>query len=981
MGAACEPGFASLLRQYRKAAGLSQEELAERAQLSRRGVSDLERGATNAPRRDTVELLADALDLSDAERAHFHAAARRGQGAPAAPRARASVAQSVPLPPPFVGREDELAHIARFLAGEEAPMLLLAGEPGMGKTRLLREAVRLASVDGWAVLEGGCMPGSKRESFAPVAEALARRCAKLTPAQLRASLRGCAWLARLLPELAESGVAPLPQWTLPQEQERRLIFAAVARFLGNVAGPAGILLALDDLQWAGEDALDLLNALMRAQPERPVRVVGVYRDTDVRPQDPLGTLIVSLARDGALAQRKITPLPRADAGSLLNALLDGADEIKDAAVVERVLQRSGGVPFFLVSCARGLRTGALSGTVEDVPWDAAQSVRLRMATLPEAAQLLMGVASVVGRIASRALLAEVMERAEEETLTLAEAVCETRLMREEGPDAYQFTHDIIRSVAYDGLSAGRRRLLHQRIADALMRGVSGGAAHEGIAEHYEQAGDTAKAIAQLERAAAQAHSAGAFLDARAYMERAIALVGEDERMRLYEEMGDYVAIGEAAVMAYQQALERWRRQRERQANAEARDTLTGARLLRKLFLCIRYSGSAMRTPPLPEELQRLIIEGRQLAEAAGDEYERWRVDVNELLFHLWWREVYPMTTDEAERWRARALSAATYFEARGDWVAFSQALEGCAQASYVLNGPDVAEAALRRALAVPALPLWERSRALDSLTDLCFDRGDYEGCSAIARAELARRAPGQPLLHLVGMMSSVGVNASWSGRWSEIGEIVDLMLEAWEQAQYSPNVINMLGGFISSFLVARAREDWSVLDTVKPALDQIFEFEWRKEDHALVNAVRDDDPGKLDLACYLCGRPRPVAETLRFLSEHDIQAPESLIEGARVIARRTHVNALERVILVAEALASGDDARLAATIEGAEAHGLIPHAARMRIVLAQRTGDRAMLERTRVTLERIGDRLFLRKLEAVAAEMSSGGSDAAPQMG
>jgi predicted ATPase len=91
-------------------------------------------------------------------------------------------------------------------------------------------------------------------------------------------LQGCAWLVRLLPELAVGPIEPLPAWTLPPEQERRLMYAAVERFLANVAGPGGALLVLDDLQWAGPDALELLASVVRSNAEmslQPIRKVVV----------------------------------------------------------------------------------------------------------------------------------------------------------------------------------------------------------------------------------------------------------------------------------------------------------------------------------------------------------------------------------------------------------------------------------------------------------------------------------------------------------------------------------------------------------------------------------------------------------------------------------------------------------------------------------------------------------------------------------
>src|SRR5262249_26869234 len=148
--------FGDLLRHFRVAAGLTQEELAEHAGLSLRGISDLERGARRAPRKETVQLLAEALHLSAAERSLLEAAARQrttprdqraGGGGPLS-TAGASTS-------PLVGRARELALVGALLRGGP-PVLLVAGEPGIGKSRLLQAGIEQAEREGWTVLSGGC---------------------------------------------------------------------------------------------------------------------------------------------------------------------------------------------------------------------------------------------------------------------------------------------------------------------------------------------------------------------------------------------------------------------------------------------------------------------------------------------------------------------------------------------------------------------------------------------------------------------------------------------------------------------------------------------------------------------------------------------------------------------------------------------------------------------------------------------------------
>jgi len=520
--------FSTLLKHYRRAVGLTQEALAERAGLSARGIQDLERGVSRSPRQDTVDLLAAALGLSGEDHAEL-AAAARPPATPASPPAplvapvRAAAQPSGALLP-LVGRGRELAALERFLAGggegepsfplasaeASAPVLLLAGEPGIGKTRLLQAAAQQASTGGWRVLAGGCHRRGGQESYAPLLDALARHLHALPPERLPAALEGCAWLARLLPELADA-LEPLPAAPLPPGQERRLMFAAVGRLLANVAGLAGTLLLLDDLQWAGPDALDLLAALVHSPSpahrerggvplaggvgegrEAPLRVVGAYRDTEVGPADPLGLLVADLAQAGLARQHALGPLAPEEAAVLLDDLLAGVAG-GNRAVAARVLERAGGAPFFLVSYAQALRAG---GT-EAAPWDVAQGVRQRVAMLPEAGREVLG-AAVVGRRVPRALLTAAVGQPEGAVLAGLEAACRARLLVEEGEDGYAFAHDVVREVVEADLSAARRAL-HGRVAAAL-EDAPAVVSPETLAYHYARGGDGAKAASSLERA-------------------------------------------------------------------------------------------------------------------------------------------------------------------------------------------------------------------------------------------------------------------------------------------------------------------------------------------------------------------------------------------------------------------------------------------------------------------------------------------------
>ena len=366
--------------------------------------------------------------------------------------------------------------------------------------------------------------------YAPLLEALAERIHSQPQQSLRAELDGCTWLVRLLPELAEQGLLPFPAVQVPPEQERRLLFASVARYLTTIAGPAGTLLVLDDLQWAGADIFDLLMTLLRTVPA--LRVVGAYRTTEVSMHDPLSTMVADLAREGMVRQVELGPLASGEAGTLLRAVLAGSEDAgREEALIERVLERAGGVPFFLISCARALQTGALgieAGTA--LPWDVQQTIRQRVAALTDAAQELLGVAAVIGRVIPAEVLVVASSRPEREMLVAVEASCQARLLIEEA-ETYQFAHDLIREVVEADLSAMRRRSLHRQVALAWEQ-VSEMPSPEVLAYHYVQAGELAIAIGHLRRAAERARAAGAHREEASLLGQAIAFAEQTKQREL-----------------------------------------------------------------------------------------------------------------------------------------------------------------------------------------------------------------------------------------------------------------------------------------------------------------------------------------------------------------------------------------------------------------------------------------------------------------
>jgi tetratricopeptide (TPR) repeat protein len=745
-----------MLRRSRLAAGLTQEELAARAGLSAAAISTLERGARRSPRKDTIELIADALQLPPAQRTLLlSAAGRRIDEGVALPSASDVRARDAALP--FIGRVNELATIESFLATAEPPLLLVAGEPGIGKSRLLREVAQRASSQGSIILEGSCTRRSGQEPYAPITGALENFIQRRSPAQLRSDLQGCSWLTRLLPQLAELTLAPVPQWALPPEQERRLMFAAVERFLGNISAAPGALLMLDDLQWAGDDALDLLDTLVRTSATTHVRLIGAYRDTEARQNDALRTLQGDLAREDLVRRIELRPFAPQEGRALLASLLEsGAPEDDSGAETQAddILRRTGGVPFFLVSCARGLRAGIASENSDSaVPWDVGENIRQRVATLPEQAQEMLAVAAIVGREAPGSVLEAVLAWPETDLVTALDAACAVRLLVEDGA-RYRFAHDLIHEAVVASLSAARRRSLHGRVAGAYERQGSG-APTEILAYHYERSGAREQAAIYLERAGDNAQSVYAYTECERYYGAALAIARDlgarTQEATLCERLGDlFAALGrhEAARSTYEEALVAYQALGDREGvwRSLARITLMG-----RTLGVTPAAGLERLQPFLADASQALVNEASpalvELYNACGARQSDRRHDEEAVAAHQRAIEVASQLGDlgleaQSRWWQARAFnrggwrpadaarvfeSTIPLFEALNDLPRLCDTLNNVAD--YALGGGDFTRA---RPLIERAVSLAERIQSpprlaitLCTASELAYQCGDW----------------------------------------------------------------------------------------------------------------------------------------------------------------------------------------------------------------------------------------------------------------
>ncbi len=414
--------------------------------------------------------------------------------------------------PRFVGRQAELDRLEDLLATGSARTLLVGGEAGVGKSRLIAEYA--ARVPGARVLIGCCTDVEESGlPYAPFVQAL-RSLHDGLPAVDRDALfgPGGSELARLLPELGE----PSRSASSPSGQAR--LFELLLGLLKRLSAERELVLVLEDLHWADPSTRSLVGYLARNLVAEPVLLVATYRADEVARGHPLRALLGELVRIPAVETMELARFTQTEVAEQVTAILGAAPP---AALVDAVFARSEGNAFYVEE----LLAAGEDGHGTELPPALCDIVMVRIDRLPRVVQAVLGMVAAGGRRVGEGLLAAVSTMSGADRLDGLRGAVAAQLLVVEHPDVYVFRHALVQEAVYRELLPQERTALHLAYGAALdadpRLGVETGPVAAELARHWNAAHDVPRALAAEVRAAELAAESFGFAEAVEHYERAL----------------------------------------------------------------------------------------------------------------------------------------------------------------------------------------------------------------------------------------------------------------------------------------------------------------------------------------------------------------------------------------------------------------------------------------------------------------------------
>jgi class 3 adenylate cyclase/tetratricopeptide (TPR) repeat protein len=384
---------------------------------------------------------------------------------------------------PFVGRAAQLKRLTAKLdevAQDRGSIVMLRGEPGIGKTRTLEEFADLARERGIMALGGLCYDGEWQPPYGPFAEAIREYAQQASPSELAETLgRRVAVLARIVPALrATDDIAEEPV-SVEKDEERFRLFDAMAQTLIAISRRTPLLLMLDDLHWADRGTIAMLNHISHSVASNPILLVGAYRDTDVNRVHPLSGALAAINRLRGSETIALKGLQSEELSSMLELI---GEQAPPPALVKALGDATEGNPLFIREVllhlqeeGKILHEGAGWNPKLDIeqlgiPEGVRHVIDRRLARLSKEANQLLSVAAAFNGAFSFDVAAGASGLSEQAALAAVDEAMEAQLIRAgSNSDTYDFTHALIRHTLYSGLNPSRRIRMHRTIAEEMER--------------------------------------------------------------------------------------------------------------------------------------------------------------------------------------------------------------------------------------------------------------------------------------------------------------------------------------------------------------------------------------------------------------------------------------------------------------------------------------------------------------------------------
>ena len=382
------------------------------------------------------------------------------------------------LCPVLVGRHAELAIVEDALidaARSDGRFVVIAGDAGMGKTRLTTEAQVLAAKLGFTTLRGGCAPTDVAIPYLPLLEAAGNRLARTDLARVRERVGTAATdLARLFPQMV--GDHPLATHDTGGDSSLQL-FESMVLLLSALSEGGPLLLTIEDLQWSDPATRDLVDYLARRAPSLPFLVLATYRSDELHRRHPLRTTVHGWRRGGLAEFIELTPLKRADVRAMAQAIFD--DEVSEE-FRDYMYERTEGSPLALEEMLRdAIDRGDIFRSASGwdrkplaqlrIPREVAEVVLLRLDRLEAQSASVLYAASVLGRSFSYGVLAAVTDLPGAAVRAALDELVKVQMLESDADvrGHFRFRHALIQEAVYDQILSPHRDELHLRVADVL----------------------------------------------------------------------------------------------------------------------------------------------------------------------------------------------------------------------------------------------------------------------------------------------------------------------------------------------------------------------------------------------------------------------------------------------------------------------------------------------------------------------------------